>query len=41
MRRVEFPSERGEFHRLTAGVLMERNVVTCQASDTARHVRTS
>jgi CBS domain-containing protein len=38
MRRVEFPSERREFPRLTAGVLMERNVVTCQASDTARHV---
>lgn len=38
MRRVEFPSERREFHRLTAGLLMERSVVTCQASDTARHV---
>jgi predicted transcriptional regulator len=38
MRRIEFPSDQREFHRLTAAVLMERNVVTCRPSDTARHI---
>jgi CBS domain-containing protein len=38
MRRIEFPSEQREFRRLTAALLMERNVITCQPSDTARHV---
>jgi len=38
MRRVEFPSEVRDFHRLNAGTLMERNVVTCQAVHTGRHI---
>ena len=38
MRRIEFPSEQREFRQLTAAILMERNVVTCRPSDTARHV---
>lgn len=38
MRRIEFPSETRNFHQLTAGVLMERNVVTCRPSDSGRHV---
>lgn len=38
MRRIEFPSEQREFRRLTAAALMERNVITCRPSDTARHV---
>lgn len=38
MRRIEFPSEQREFRRLTAALLMERNVITCRPSDTARHV---
>jgi CBS domain-containing protein len=38
MRRIEFPSERREFRQLTAAILMERDVVTCGPSDTARHV---
>lgn len=38
MRRIEFPSEQREFRRLTATLLMERNVITCRPSDTARHV---
>ncbi len=38
MRRIEFPSEQREFRQLTAAILMERNVVICRPSDTARHV---
>jgi CBS domain-containing protein len=38
MRRIEFPSEQREFRRLTAALLMERNVITCRPSDTARQV---
>ncbi len=38
MRRTEFLTEKREFHKLTAAVLMEQNVVTCRPSDTGDHI---
>lgn len=38
MRRTEFMTEKRDFDKLTADVLMEHNVVSCKPADTARHV---
>ncbi|MBI3609995.1 MAG: CBS domain-containing protein [Nitrospirae bacterium] len=38
MRRTEFLTEKRNFHRLTAEVLMEHEIVTCGPSDSGRHI---
>jgi CBS domain-containing protein len=38
MRRTEFLAEKREFHKLTAAVLMEQDVVSCRPSDSGRHI---
>ena len=38
MRRTEFMTENRAFHQLTAGVLMEQEVVSCRPSDSGHHI---
>ncbi len=38
MRRTEYLTEKRSFHKLTAGVLMEGNVVSCRLTDSGRHI---
>jgi CBS domain-containing protein len=38
MRRTEFLTEKREFHRLRADLLMEQEVVTCRPDDSGRYI---
>jgi len=38
MRRTEFLTEKRDFHELTATVMMEQDVVTCQPIDSGRYI---
>ena len=38
MRRTEYLTEKRDFRVLTAGVLMEDSVVSCQSTDSGRHL---
>jgi CBS domain-containing protein len=38
MRRTDYLTEKRDFHKLTAGLLMEDSVMTCQLADTGRHL---
>jgi CBS domain-containing protein len=38
MRRSEYLTEKRDFHKLTASVLMEQEVKSCRPSDSGRHI---